>query len=168
MDADIQESIDKAVNLNRIKTSIEVLRELEMYKNTNPIYIDGENSVSTYMMYKDLHAVERILLNQYGDDLGKIYWRLYKYISNTIQPFLFDNIFSLRVLERMVEKIDVLEPSSQYSNLRWLYYNNINYIEKRVEILSSFKTMLDWVDDKINKGMKPYEREAYNSGFLKK
>lgn len=165
---EIQELIDKSNNLGRIKTAIEVLRELEMYQNTNPIWVNDENSVSTYMMYKDLHAVERILLNQYGNDLGKIYWNVHKYITNIVQPYLFENIFDLRKLERVVDEIQILEPISQYNNLPWFDYNDINYIEKRVEILSGFKTMLNWIDAKISEKLKPFEREAYNSGFLKK
>ena len=166
-DNDIQEAIDRAVNLSRIRTSIEVLRELEINESLYSNEYDESDMPTYYLIYKDIKGVEKILLHEYGNSLGHIYWRLYKFITNIIQPYLFENIFDLRKLEKVVEKIDVLEPTSQYSNIPWFDYE-VNYIEKRNEILSAFKTMLDWVDDKISKGLKPYEREAYNSEFLKK
>ena len=165
MNKEIQELIQKTINLDRIKTSIEVIRSLEMYNYVHPEYYNDEQgaSPSFYLMYKDLHAVERILLNQYGNDLGLIYWKLYKYITNTTQSFLFEEIFNLRTLQQVLEDRQILEPTSQYSKLRW--FDGFNYIEKRDEIMTAFKAMLDWIDQEITKKQFPMKRDAYNPEF---
>lgn len=161
-DEQIQEGIDKARNLNRIKTAIEVIREHERYNNYQVYDYEYETLVPHYYpIHKDLHGVESILVNDYIRNLSWVYWLMYSRISNHIQKSLYENKERLQELEIVVDNIEELKIPKQEDDI----HEEVNYIERRHEIKVAFKKMIEWL---FTKPYNPtFEREAYWSGFLK-
>jgi hypothetical protein len=159
-DSRTQEAIDKAKNLDNIRIAIETIRNLERYKNyTSHNYEHEEIAATYYPMYKDLHAVEQVLLNKYREDLKYIYWTMYRYITNTIQKALFEEIVDLRILHNTIQKCYIMNVESTKS-----LYDDIDYIKNGNRILYAFGQMIDWIS--VREYDPTYEREAYWAGFL--
>lgn len=169
VETEVQKLIDIVHSLGRTKTAIEEIRGLEMYQNMEPEYYNEEAGAapSYYLMYKDLHAVERVLVNRYGNNLCHILHEMHTYITNTVQEFLFENIDALSSLYRQINHViemELLVPAEQYVFLG-SKYTNINYIQSAPGILTGFKTMVDWVYNQIRLGIEPERRKAYDKDY---